>query len=247
MVDILGSSSDDIDMHVECQYVKRPPDHIVRAATAKDHQLLATLDLLASEEPLGRSFWLDLLEGIDTPIEEFLKAVFDANASTWGQTEDFLLIECRGQVAAGCAVFKPRPDASIGPLNLDRLGEVSRQLGWSAKAKLRFETAYREVWTGDLEFLNPQADVIIETVAVLPEFRAHGLGHALMKAAKSKASAIGAESLGVMVIHGNNAARSLYDKHFERYTTYHPEYFNGQFPGITKYRTAVNTTESNDG
>ncbi|MEN1705447.1 MAG: GNAT family N-acetyltransferase [Planctomycetota bacterium] len=234
-------------MHSECQSAERPPDHIVRAATAKDHQLLATLDLIASEEPLGRSFWLDLLEGIDTPVEEFLKAVFDANASAWGQTEDFLLIECRGQVAAGCAVFKPTRDASIGPLNLDRLGEVSRQLGWSAEAKQRFETAYREVWTGDLDFLKPQADAIIETVAVLPEFRGHGFGNALMEAAKSKASALGAGSLGVMVIHGNNAAQCLYDQHFERYTTYHPEYFNGEFPGITKYRTAVNTKESNDG
>ena len=212
----------------------------VRTATAKDVPFVAQLDYWASHEPFGRSFWDGLLTGTGTATLPFLEAVFASNASRWGGVEDFILVEGDHGPMAGCAVFAPSdsPDA-WHPLDLAKLKRVADRLEWSRGAQQAFEAAYRKVWGGDLAFLEPQAERIVEAVAVAPNHRGKGLGHVLMRAAKTRAKAQGAASLGVMVIHGNEAAASLYAKHFQPYVTFHEDYFDGAFPGVTKYRASL--------
>ena len=212
----------------------------VRAATAQDIPFLARMDVEASLPPFGTSFWDELLESTGTDTLTFLEAMFREGASNWGCVSDFIVLEKDGAPVATCAVFKPDPvPANDGPLNLSKLDQVAWALSWSDQTKSTFKAAYEKVWSGETGFLKPQADVIIETVAVAPDHRGMGLGKALMRAAFARGRELGAKSIGIMVIHGNDGARALYEKHFEPFATFHSAYFDHEFPGLTKYRAPL--------
>ncbi len=208
----------------------------VRAATAADVPFLARTAFEASLPPFGRSFWDDLLKESGTDTVAFLEAVLREGASSWGAVEDFIILDVEGAPAAACAVFAPDEHAALGPLNLDRLDGVAAALSWTAETAAAFGAAYQGIWSGGADFLKPQAELIVESVAVAPAFRGRGLGDALMLAAFDRARARGAANLGIMVIHGNDAAKALYEKHFEPYATFHAAYFDHAFPGLTKFR-----------
>ncbi|HIP78219.1 MAG TPA: GNAT family N-acetyltransferase [Kiloniellaceae bacterium] len=208
----------------------------VRAATLADLSFLARAEFEASLPPFGRSFWDDLLKESGTDTVAFLEAVLREGASSWGAVEDFIVLEVEGAPAAACAVFAPDERAAQGPLNLDGLERVAAALSWTAETTAAFRAAYQGIWSGGAEFLKPQAELIVESVAVAPGYRGRGLGDVLMKAAFHRARAKGAASLGIMVIHGNDAAKALYEKHFDPYTTFHAAYFDHAFPGLTKFR-----------
>lgn len=213
----------------------------IRPATWQDVPFLARMDLEASRVPFKQSFWEELLEPVGTPPPRFLETVLRCGASQWGQIEDFLVIERSGQPVATCAVF--RPSGMLGtdsPFNIGKLPEIAEVLRWDAATSRDFKQAYAKVWGGDNAFLKPQAEMIVETVAVSPEHRGSGLGHSLMRAAFECAREAGAASLGIMVIHGNKPAQSLYEKYFEPFATFHPAFFDYTFPGLTKYRANLN-------
>lgn len=214
----------------------------VRPANRQDIPFLAQMDLEAARSPLGRSFWEELLDEMNTPPLPFLEAMFEHDASLWGQIEDFLIIERNGQSVATCAVFRPSDTPGLeGPLNLGKLPQIAKTLGWDMAKTTSFEQAYTKAWGSDTSYLKPQAEMIVETVAVVPEHRGSGLGHSLMNAAFQRAREAGATSLGIMVIHGNEPAQALYEKYFERFTSFYPAFFNHLFPGLTKYRANLNS------
>ena len=220
--------------------MKSSADVQVRMAIPEDVSTVAHLDYQATLPPLGHSFYDDLLAPLGTETLPFLEAVFHHNASRWGAIEDFILLEVDNTVAAGCAVFTPDPTAP-DPINLEHLPAISKTLGWSDTQIADFAAAYGEMLQGPMEFLAPQADMIVEAVAVFPEFRGQRLGHRLMEAAKERAKNLGANTLGVMVIHGNDVAAHLYGQHFQPYISYHADYFDNQFPGVTKFRTKLSS------
>ena len=216
------------------------PPVTTRIATRADIPFLAEMDCLASQPPFERPFWESLLDGTGTAATAFLEAVFQADGSNWGLVEDFLILEIDGHPAATCAVFRPgSPTESTGPLNLQKLDAIAASLGWTPSVKSAFRAAYQEMWSRGGDILKPQADMIVETVAVAPAHRGKGLGRKLMEAAFEAARARGSRSLGIMVIHGNDTARALYERFFEPYATYHPAYFDNKFPGLTKYRATL--------
>ncbi|MEM1098422.1 MAG: GNAT family N-acetyltransferase [Planctomycetota bacterium] len=204
----------------------------VRPAEPSDVPLLARIDQLATEPPTGRSFWDDVLAPIETPTLDFLEAMFRERAATWGAIEDFIVVETDGQPVAGCAVYRSDPDnPAYDPFDLNRL-----PLGWSDHQAEAFRVGYAKVWADVGDFLAPQAEWIVEAVAVLPEHQRQGHGRRLIEAAIAKARDAGGESLGVMVIHGNDPAAGLYEEFFNPWITYHAAYFGDGFPGLTKYR-----------
>ena len=216
------------------------PPVTTRTATRDDIPFLAEMDCLAAQSPFERPFWEALLEGTGTAAIAFLEAMFQADGSNWGLVEDFLILEIDGHPVATCAVFRPgSPSESNGPINLLKLDAVAASLGWAPSVKSAFRAAYQEMLTSGGDILKPQAEMIVETVAVAPAHRDKGLGRKLMEAAFETAKAKGAQSLGIMVIHGNDTARTLYEKFFEPYATYHPAYFDNKFPGLTKYRATL--------
>ena len=219
---------------------------VVRSAGPQDVSFLAQIDLEATRAPFQQSFWDDILEPTGTSPLQFLESMLQCGASHWGQIQDFLVIERNGQPVAACAVFRPADiSAAHSPLNIDKLPQIAEKLGWTPSITEDFRQAYLKIWEGDHSFLKPQADMIVETVAVLPEHRGLGLGHRLMQAAFKRAREAGASSLGVMVIRGNEPAQALYEKYFERFATFYPAFFNHTFSGVTKYRATLNASKEN--
>lgn len=193
---------------------------IVRSATHEDIPFLARMDVEASRAPFDESLWETLLAPTGTPATQFMETMFALNASRWGQVKDFIIIEKKGQAVATCAVFRPVTIGANSPLDLSKLPQIADLLGWEPSITESFKQAYVGLWEADSNFLKPQAEMIVETVAVLPTHRGLGLGHSLMRAAFDRARQQGAASLGVMVVHGNEAAQSLYERYFERHTTF---------------------------
>ncbi|ESA33158.1 nourseothricin-resistance protein [Leptolyngbya sp. Heron Island J] len=213
----------------------------MRSANRQDIPFLALMDLEASRSPFAHSFWDELLAPTGTSSVQLLESMFRCGASLWGRIEDFLIIERDKQPVATCAVYRPSSTPVInGPFNLSKLPEIAEMLDWNTSTAKRFEQAYIKVWGNDNYFLKPQAELIVETVAVAPGHRGSGLGHSLMKAAFKRAREAGASSLGVMVIHGNDPAKALYEKYFEPFISFHSAFFDGTFPGLTKYRANLN-------
>lgn len=212
----------------------------IRSAEPSDVPLLARIDRLATEPPTGRSFWDDVLAPIETPTLDFLEAMFRERAARWGAIEDFLVVEADGTPAAACAVYRPDPDRpALDPFDLDRLPAVAAALRWTNDQAEVFRTGYAKIWADIGDFLAPQAEWIVEAVAVLPEHQRRGHGRRLMEAAIAKAKDTGGESIGVMVIHGNDPAGHLYEQFFDPWITYHAAYFENEFPGLTKYRRSL--------
>jgi len=82
--------------------------------------------------------------------------------------------------------------------------------------------------------------VIIENVGVLPDYRGQGLGRRLLQEAIAVARDTGLSHVGIMIIHGNDPAQRLYESlGFQPYVTYYADFFDNQFPGVTKYRMAL--------
>jgi len=214
---------------------------VCRPATRADVPFLAEIEEIASTPPFERSMWAELAEPFGVRTRVFLEAMLDADASSWGGVDDFLVLEADGRPAAACAVY----DAPPGPcdrraLDLSRLGGIAARLGWDAATARAFRDAYEAAWgPPDPVFLQPQAPAIVEAVGVLPACRGLGLGDRLMAEAKAEARRRGHDALGVMAIHGNDRAHRLYARHFERWATFHEAAFDHRFPGVTKYRSDV--------
>jgi ribosomal protein S18 acetylase RimI-like enzyme len=143
---------------------------------------------------------------------------------------------------AAAAGYVPSEQEDYCPLRLSRLDAMAEILGWSETTMEMFRDRYLELWGGDLHpfFLTPQADWIIETVAVLPEGRGRGLGKRLIRALLDEGRARHHEFAGIMVINGNDVARRTYESvGFKPYQTFHGDYFSEQFgiefPGVTKF------------
>ncbi|NJN21517.1 MAG: GNAT family N-acetyltransferase [Leptolyngbya sp. RL_3_1] len=218
-----------------------------RKAAIADIPFLTRIEYEASLPPMNRCFWEDLLEGTGTHALAFIEAELKADASNWGGVEDFVVIEEDGKPMAAAAGYVPSEQEDYCPLRLSRLDAMADILGWSKATMEMFRDRYLELWGGDLRplFLTPQADWIIESVAVLPEGRGRGLGKALIRALLDEGRARQHEFAGIMVINGNDAARHTYESvGFKPYQTFYGDYFSEQFgiefPGVTKFGLRLN-------
>lgn len=224
-----------------------PATLTTRQATIADIPFLARIEYEATLPPANQCFWEDLLEGTGTNAIAFIEAELQAEGSNWGHVSDFLVIEEDGQPMAAAAGYVPSEQEDYCPLKLSRLDAIAQILHWSSATTQMFRDRYLELWGGDLKpvFLAPQADWIIETVAVLPEGRGRGLGKALIKALLDEGRSRGHEFAGIMIINGNDAAQRTYESAgFKPYQTFHSGYFSEQadmdFPGVTKFGLRLN-------
>jgi ribosomal protein S18 acetylase RimI-like enzyme len=101
-----------------------------------------------------------------------------------------------------------------------------------------FLERYNAVWSDPQETtLAPHASWIIESVAVVPEKRGQGMVKRLFEALFDEGRRLGHSHVGISVTEGNEAAKRAYEKiGFRLYLTYGSDYFDGQFPGSSKYR-----------
>lgn len=211
-----------------------------RKATFADIPFLTRIEYEASLPPLDHCFWEDLLQDTGTSPMQFIEAELRADASNWGNVNDFLILEEQGKPVAAAAGYTPRSD-DYCPLRLSCLGAIAQILGWSQAITTTFYDRYMGLFGGNLQppFLVPQAPWIIENVAVLPEARGRGLGKALLRAVLEEGRSQHHSHAGIMVINGNDRARHTYESvGFKPYQTFYADYFteqfNIEFPGITK-------------
>ena len=217
-----------------------------RKAAIADIPFLARIEYEASLPPMNHCFWEDMLEGMNTTALEFIAAELRAEASNWGGVKDFLILEEDGQPVAAAAGYVPDWE-DYCPLRLSQLETIANVLNWSKEITATFRDRYLALWGDDLcpFFLTPQANWIIENVAVLPAARGRGLGKALIKALLDEGRLQEHEFAGIMVINGNKTARRTYESvGFKPYQTFHADYFMEQFgidfPGVTKFGLRLN-------
>ncbi len=212
-----------------------------RPAATADVPFIAMVEEMASTPPFTESMWAKVIDATQTPLQQFLIAMYAERASRWGAVEDFVIVERLGEPVAACAVYRPEPDAADrSSFRMDRLEAVAAALGWTPRRQDAFRAAYDEAWRDAAGFLEPVADVIIETVGVIPAARGTGAGKALMKAAFARGRSLGAATIGVSVVTGNDGGRRLYDSvGFRPVITFHPAAFGDAFPGFTKLRRSL--------
>jgi ribosomal protein S18 acetylase RimI-like enzyme len=209
-----------------------------RRATRNDILFLAWCNVEATSPEPGFCYWDPLLEATGTPTIRFVEALLQHGALAWGEVEQFFVLEKRGKPVAGASAFSMHPD-DYRPLRLERLADVARDLGWSDDALNAFRTGYERVWSDPKDAtLAPHAPWIIECVAVIPEARGRGMTRALFDEGRR----LGHTRVGISVTTGNLAAQRAYEAiGFQLYVQYGADYFDGAFPGTTKYRLRLDT------
>ena len=127
------------------------------------------------------------------------------------------------------------------PLRLARLPHIASRLDWDEVQQAQFLARYQGVWADPRDpSLAPQAPWIIECVAVVPEQRGRGVAKMLLRALLEEGRRLSYSHAGISVTDGNEAARRVYEAvGFKVYLAYGTEYFDGAFPGTTKFRMAL--------
>ncbi len=214
----------------------------VRRATRADLAFVAWCNHESSSPSPGFCYWDPLLDGLNTPTLVFIEALFRVDALAYGKVEDFFVVESEGRLIAGASGFTPDRE-DYRPLRLDRLAHIAALLGWTAAQQAQFLERYQGVWADPRDpSLAPQAPWIIECVAVLAEYRGRGVARALLNAILDEGRRLGHSQAGISVTHGNTAAQHVYEAiGFKLYLDYGAEYFDGYFPGTTKYHMRLDT------
>lgn len=215
----------------------RTTELVIRHATRDDIPFLAWCNYEASSPAPGFCYWDPLLEGLNTETMAFIEAVFRAEALAWGGAEDFMIVEAGGKAIAGASGFTI-DSADYRPLRLERMPQVAQALGWNDGMLEGFLAGYQAVWSDPHDTtLAPSASWIIECVAVVPEARGQGVAKRLMLALLDEGKKRGHTHAGISVTNGNAPAQRVYEGvGFQLYMVYGAEYFDGVFPGTTKYR-----------
>jgi ribosomal protein S18 acetylase RimI-like enzyme len=213
---------------------------IARRAIRRDIPFLAWCNVEATSPKPGFCYWDPLLEPTDTTALRFMEVVFQCDALAWGTVEQFFILEENGKPVAGASAFMMDSN-DYRPLHLERLTNVARDLGWTDDALGAFRAGYEQVWNDPKDLtLAPQAPWIIECVAILPETRGRGLTRQLFKVLFEEGRRLGHARVGISVTTGNQSAQLAYEAiGFQSYVQYGPDYFDGAFPGTTKYRLSL--------
>ncbi len=226
--------------HPTPQPVPGRPGLTLRPATDADIPFLAEIFLIATrgDNQSEEDIWSVMLEGLDTAPIDLAAAFLTHHSQRWGDPDQYILLELEGAPVAACALLELDPaEADPRPLRLEKLPAIATSLGWSEAQQTRFLESYNSLWPSHrLDWLRPQAPCIIEIVGVLPRARGQGLGRCLMEQAFAEVARRGHTTVGLMVLNGNEPAMRLYEAvGFQPAITYHPAYFDVEFPGVIKY------------
>jgi ribosomal protein S18 acetylase RimI-like enzyme len=219
------------------------PDQTIRSATIADIAFLAKIQYESILPPCDSCFWEPVLADTGTPILQFIAAMLQAQASHWGNVADFLILELQGNPVAAAAGYQPGQDYRM--LDLTKINTIATALHWSETTTLAFLDRYQQMFGDDPQpaYFAPSGDWLIEYVAVLPEFRGQGLVKVLLAAVLAKGRSLGCRFAGISIVNGNEIAAHAYERlRFQRYQTFHANYFDDEFPGMTKFRRRLSSS-----
>ena len=217
----------------------------IRQGTIADIPFLAKIVYDASLPPLNRSFWDEPLKGTKTNSLEFIAAMFEADAHSWGKLDDFFILEEKGESVAAASGFTPYSQ-DYRPFCLSRLGETAKILDWSTQMAEEFSLGYEQLWGHDNQpdFLKPQASWIIEQVGVIPKARGRGFGKILLRKILAAGQQKQHSHAGISVIHGNDIARHTYESlGFKPYKSFYGAYFNELSPNAPYFNEEFAVTK----
>jgi GNAT superfamily N-acetyltransferase len=211
-----------------------------RRATRADIDFVTWVNIESSSPEPGFCYWDALVDPTGTQTRDFVRAVFEHDALAWGRIEDFVLLCDGDRPVAGGSGFEMSV-SDYRPLRLDRMPAVSEQLGWTDAALAGVLEAYHGVWRDPQDpVLAPQAPWILECLAVVPEQRGKGVGKQLVRTLLDEGRRRGHSHAGISVTDGNIAAQRAYEASgFRMYMAYGADYFDGYYPGSTKYRVQL--------
>ncbi len=212
----------------------------IRQATEADIPFLAIMMHESCIPPLNHCGFDDLVVEFGADGEGLFRGVLQAQASAWGTAEDAFILEEAGVPTASCFLYTPDTNET-SPFRESRFPHLAEVMGWSAEELAEFTKRYRGMFPeSTAKLFEPQAQCIIEYVAVIAEARGRGLIKVLLQSVIATAKKRGVESLGIMIINGNNPARHTYESlGFKAYDAYFEAYFEDSiqgFPGLTRFR-----------
>ena len=213
----------------------------IRPATSADIPFLANNIHEACLQPLNHCFFDDLVDGLGVDGIGFLEGLLRAGASAWGGVEDSHILEEGGVPVASAFGYVPDPE-DCRPFRLSRFPQLATELGWTPEQTEEFRARYETMASIDecANVFQPQAEFILEYVAVVPEARGRGLIKILLQAILAQAKTRGFASAGIMIINGNDSAAHVYTSlGFKPYCAYYEDFFADSvpgFPGFTRYR-----------
>jgi GNAT superfamily N-acetyltransferase len=218
-------------------------DQQIRPTTIGDIPFLAKIQYESTLPPLDYCFWDPVLDNTGTATLQFIEVMLQAQASHWGNVEDFLILELQGEPVAAAAGYQPRQDYRM--LDLSKINPIAATLHWSEATTLAFLDRYQQTFGNNPQpaYFSPSGDWIIEYVAVLSEARGKGLVKVLLEAVLAKGRSLGCTFAGISIVNGNEIAAHVYERlGFQRYQTFHADYFDGEFPGMTKFRQRLSSS-----
>ena len=189
-------------------------DVVTRLATPEDVDFLARMMERSMLPVQGRGLFDELAAVLEMERLDFHKAVLLAGASNWGQLEDYIIAEYKGQPAsASSAHLSNMPD--IRPMTMAQVQALSTYLGLPAdKAKALLRAFIKKFGIfGDLPHLRHPAEYVLEYGGVMPEFEGRSLPGYVIGAHIKRAIEKGCKTLGIVTLVGNNLALSSFSRY----------------------------------
>ena len=214
---------------------------LIRPGASSDCAFLARVDMQASTPPFAVTAWQRFVEPVGTPVLAFLEAMYRHRANNWGNPEDFLVLEADGSPAAAIAGFAAKTGDRRN-IDLERLPAMAKSLGWDARQIEIFLERYHQIWgpVEALSYMEPHAEWLLESLAVMPEARGRGFARRLLDAVVREGRAKGHRSAGMFMVQGNVAAATLFEAAgFTVWARHDSDEFGGDYPGIVKYRRSL--------
>ena len=205
----------------------------IRSAVPGDGDFLAWVMLSATRSHLKYGAWEHYVGGTERDCLTFLKNIAETKISHLFHYSTFFVAEIEGKKAGALSGYDPR--ASGFPVYLQAQQEVFQKLGWT-------EEAQKAAFKRHIPFLactpkDTEGAWVVESVAVLPEFRRKGVLTVLLSEVLDKGRKNGYTLAQIGVLIDNTPARSAYEK---QGFTFNSQKTNPEFdvifgsPGIAK-------------
>lgn len=207
-----------------------------RQAGNEDAEYLAGVMYDSMLPGAGRGVFDVALEGTGTNSLQFHEAMLLTGASNWGQIESFFILEVEGKRAGAMGAFLSSM-SDRRPLTAEGFARVSEYLQWEPSVARAFWNKYVAFFGlfGNAPQLEQPAEYVLEYAAVDSMLRGRGLYGRLLAAHAERAKERGYKTMGGTAIAGNESVlRAMHKFGFHDHAHFGPEFYNGQFPGLTR-------------
>lgn len=180
----------------------------IRSAVPGDARFLAWVQQEAARSHLPRGFWDLAFPGPEEDRLRIVERILLADGKSLSHWSGFLVACVDGQPAAALSGYT-QPSVAGGIAFLDAMTAALDAEGWSPEARSGIDRRITPFFT-----CIPETDDdvwLIEWVATRPEFRGHGLAHALLEAILARGREHGHQRFQIGVLIGNTPAQRAYE------------------------------------